>query len=145
MNVNKPIFIASKVKSQSELKQAMAVRHDVFVEEQGIDEHEEYDGLDVSSIQFVVKKAGMIIGTARVRFIAVNCAKIERMAILKPYRKQGAGTMLLLFVLSQIEAPQIILHAQWSAIPFYKNCGFQETNGPFLEAGIKHIKMIKAC
>jgi predicted GNAT family N-acyltransferase len=143
MDVNRPIFIASKVKSQSELKQVMAVRHDVFVKEQGIDEQEEYDGLDDSSTQFVVKTAGMVIGTARVRFIAANCAKIERMAILKPYRKQGVGTMLLLFVLSQIETPQIILHAQWSAIPFYKNCGFQKSNGPFLEAGIKHIKMIK--
>jgi predicted GNAT family N-acyltransferase len=37
----------------------------------------------------------------------------------------------------------VILHAQWTAISFYKACGFEETNGPFFEAGIKHIKMVK--
>ena len=145
MNVKKPIFVASGAKSQSELKQAMAVRHNVFVEEQRIDEREEFDGLDDSSVQFVVKAADEVIGTARVRFVTVNSAKIERMAVLKPYRKQGAGTVLLSFILSHVETSQVILHAQWAAIPFYKTCGFRETNGPFFEAGIKHIKMVKAC
>jgi len=145
MNVKKPIFIASSVKSQSELKQAMAVRHNVFVEEQGIDEREEYDGLDDSSLQFVVKAAGEVIGTARVRFVTKDCAKIERMAILKPYRKQGAGKTILTFILFHVETSQVILHAQWSAVPFYKACGFEESNGPFFEAGIKHVKMAKKC
>ena len=143
MIANKPIFIAGIVESQSDLKQAMAVRHNVFVEEQGIDELEEYDGLDDKSLQFVVKVAGKVIGTARVRYVSVDCAKIERMAILKPFRKQGAGRVLLTFILCHIEASQVMLHAQWTAIPFYKACGFEETNSPFYEAGIKHIKMVK--
>jgi predicted GNAT family N-acyltransferase len=144
MNTTKPIFIAGIVKSPSELKQAMALRHAVFVEEQRIDEQEEYDGLDDSSMQFVVKKAGAVIGTARVRFVTGDCAKIERMAVLKPFRKQGAGKALLTFILTHIEAPQVMLHAQWTAVPFYKACGFKEMSGPFVEAGIKHIKMVKA-
>ena len=143
MDTTKPIFIAGIVKSQSELKQAMALRHVVFVEEQRIDEQEEYDGLDDSSLQFVVKKAGEVIGTARVRFVTGDCAKIERMAVLNPFRKQGAGKALLTFILNNIEAPQVMLHAQWTAIPFYKACGFKEMNGPFVEAGINHIKMVK--
>ena len=144
MNTTKPVFIAGIVKSQSELKQAMALRHAVFVEEQRIDEQEEYDGLDDSSLQFVVKKAGQVIGTARVRFVTGDCAKIERMAVLKPFRKQGAGKALLTFILARVEASQVMLHAQWTAVPFYKACGFKEMNGPFVEAGIKHIKMVKA-
>jgi predicted GNAT family N-acyltransferase len=143
MSVEKPIYIASSVKSKSELKQAMDVRHNVFVEEQGIDERVEYDGLDNSCLQFIVKAAGEVIGTARVRFVTGDCAKIERMAILKPFRKHGAGKALLTFILFQIEASQVILHAQRSAIPFYKACGFEESNGPFFEAGIKHVKMVK--
>jgi predicted GNAT family N-acyltransferase len=98
-----------------------------------------------SSVQFIVKSAGEVIGTARVRFVKIDCAKIERMAVLKTYRKQGAGTTLLSFILSHIETSQVIPHAQWAAIPFYKACGFRETNGPFFEAGIKHIKMVIAC
>ena len=144
MNTTKPIFIAGIVKSPSELKKAMALRQAVFVEEQRIDEQEEYDGLDDSSQQFVVKKAGEVIGTARVRFVTGDCAKIERMAVLKPFRKQGAGKALLTFILARVEASQVMLHAQWTAVPFYKACGFKEMNGPFVEAGIKHIKMVKA-
>jgi predicted GNAT family N-acyltransferase len=143
MNTTKPIFIAGIVKSPSELKQAMALRHVVFVEEQSIDEQEEYDGLDDSSLQFVVKKAGQVIGTARVRFVTGDFAKIERMAVLKVFRKQGAGKTLLTFILAHVEASQVMLHAQWTAVPFYKACGFKEMNGPFVEAGIKHIKMVK--
>ena len=143
MNTTKPIFIAGIVKSPSELKKAMALRQAVFVEEQRIDEQEEYDGLDDSSQQFVVKKAGEVIGTARVRFVTGDCAKIERMAVLKPFRKQGAGKALLTFILARVEASQVMLHAQWTAVPFYKACGFKEMNGPFVEAGIKHIKMVK--
>lgn len=143
MSVEKPIFIASSVISQSELKQAMAVRHKVFVEEQGIDEREECDRLDDSSLQFVVKAGGEVIGTARVRFVTGDCAKIERMAILKPFRKLGAGRTLLTYILFHIEASQVILHARWTAINFYKACGFVETNGPFFEVGIKHVKMVK--
>jgi predicted GNAT family N-acyltransferase len=67
------------------------------------------------------------------------------MSVLKPYRKRGAGTALLSYILSRVETSQVILHAQWAAIPFYKACGFRETNGPFFEAGIKHIKMVKVC
>ena len=143
MNTTKPVFIAGIVKSPSELKQAMALRQAVFVEEQRIDEQEEYDGLDDSSQQFVVKKAGEVIGTARVRFVTGDCAKIERMAVLKPFGKQGAGKALLTFILARVEASQVILHAQWTAVPFYKACGFKEMNGPFVEACIKHIKMVK--
>ena len=143
MNVKTPIFIASSIISQSDMKQAMAVRHNVFVEEQGIDEREEYDGLDDSCLQFVLKLADKVIGTARVRFIPGDYAKVERMAILKPFRKQGAGKTLLTFILFHVEASQVILHAQWTAIPFYKACGFKEINEPFFEAGIKHIKMVK--
>jgi GNAT superfamily N-acetyltransferase len=73
-----------------------------------------------SSVQFIVKSAGEVIGTARVRFVKIDCAKIERMAVLKTYRKQGAGTTLLSFILSHIETSQVIPHAQWAAIPFYK-------------------------
>jgi predicted GNAT family N-acyltransferase len=143
MSVKKSIFIASIVKSQSELKQVMDVRHNVFVDEQGINEDEEYDGLDDSCLQFIVKAADEVVGTGRVRYVTGDCAKIERMAILKPFRKHGAGKALLTFILFHIEASQVILHAQWTAIPFYKACGFVEMKGPFFEAGIKHVKMVK--
>ena len=38
---------------------------------------------------------------------------------------------------------QVFLHAECSAVAFYKSCGFEESGAPFWEADIKQIKMQK--
>ncbi|MCK5593546.1 GNAT family N-acetyltransferase [Candidatus Bathyarchaeota archaeon] len=38
---------------------------------------------------------------------------------------------------------EVVLHAQYSVVAFYKSCGFEELGLPFWEVGIKHIKMQK--
>ena len=139
-------IICKQVANEMELKQAFEVRKLVFIEEQHIPEDEEWDGLDDSAVQFVAKNEDIVIGTARVRFPALDSAKIERMAVLKAFRKQGAGKELLHNIeifLKQKQIPKAVLHAQWTAIPFYRKCGFVQTGKPFYEAEIKHIKMQK--
>jgi len=71
---------------------------------------------------------------------------LERMAVLKHYRRKGIGKEMLLFldgVLKDKQVKQVIIHAQLEVVPFYKLCGFNELGLPFQEAGIKHIKMCK--
>lgn len=118
----------------------------MFIEEQGIPEHEEWDGLDETAVQFVAKIDDKIIGTARLRFPEAGYAKIERMAVLQSFRRQGAGRQILATIeefLRQRCVQEAILHAQWTAIPFYQSCGYIKTGKPFYEAEIKHIKMQK--
>ncbi len=132
------------VTNDSELAGALAVRKQVFIEEQGIAECLEFDGNDGQALQMVVLDRGRVIGTARVLFPATNQAKLERMAILKPFRRQGIGSRLIHLLneeLSQRQVVQVVLHAQCSVAAFYKSCGFEESGSPFWEAGIKHIKM----
>jgi predicted GNAT family N-acyltransferase len=139
-------IICKQVSNALELKQAFEVRKLVFIEEQHIPEDEEWDGLDDSAVQFVAKDEDRVIGTARVRFPAPDSAKIERMAVLKAFRKHGAGRGILHNIeifLKQKQISQVVLHAQWKAIPFYRKCGFVKTGKPFYEAEIKHIKMQK--
>ena len=45
--------------------------------------------------------------------------------------------------LSDDSVEDVILHAQYSVVDFYRSCGFRETGEPFIEADIKHIKMEK--
>jgi len=132
------------VASDRELKEAIEVRKKVFVEEQGVPEDMELDGLDSQALHMVVKDEERVIGTARVMFLPDRQAKIERMAILKPVRRKGIGRGIISFLNKELknkQVKQVILHSQYSAVGFYKSCGFEESGLPFFEAGIKHIKM----
>ncbi len=132
------------VASDRELKGAFEVRRQVFVEEQGISEDIELDDYDREALHMVVKDGEKIIGTARVLFLAANQAKLERMAILKPFRRKGIGSRIIAFLNEELrnrQINQVFLHAQYPVVAFYKSCGFKESGSPFLEAGIRHIKM----
>jgi predicted GNAT family N-acyltransferase len=134
------------VENDSELREAFEVRRVVFVEEQGVTEDIEYDGFDYEALQMVVKEEDKIIGTARVRFLAPSKAKIERMALLKPFRRRKIGSGIMSFLDSELRmryVGHVILHAQYSVIAFYESCGYCTTGSPFWEAGIKHIAMEK--
>ena len=128
------------------MQQAFEVRRQVFVREQGISEDLVFDGHDREALHMVVKDGERVIGSARVQFLTDNQAKLERMAVLKRYRRKGIGREMLLFldtVWKDKQVQQIIIHAQLEVVPFYKLCGFDEVGLPFREAGIKHIEMRK--
>ncbi len=134
------------VRGKKELLEAFEVRRQVFVREQGISESVELDEHDGQALHVLVTMGARAIGTARVLFLAANLAKIERMAVLKPFRRRGIGRKIIAFLEAELKnkgISQEILHAQYAAIPFYESCGFQAVGPPFREAGIKHIKMQK--
>jgi len=129
-----------------ELQEAFEVRRHVFVREKGISEDLVFDEHDREALHMVVKDGEKVIGSARVQFLTDNQAKLERMAILKRYRRRGIGRDMLLFldaVWKGKQVQQVIIHTQFEVVPFYKLCGFDEFGSPFREAGIKHIKMRK--
>ena len=126
------------------LESAFAVRNQVFVEEQGISEDLTFDDHDEEALHMVVKDGERVIGTARVLFPAANQAKLERMAILRPFRRRGIGRGVISFLNNELRSrhvAQVVLHAQYEVVAFYRSCGFEESGLPFMEAGIKHVKM----
>jgi len=134
------------VDNESELKDALRIRRQVFVTEQNVPPNLEYDEEDRTALHMVVKDGGKTIGTARVLFLSHNQAKLERLAVLKPFRRRGIGSGIISFLEKELKnhgVKKVILHAQYRTIAFYKSCGYQETGTPFWEAGIKHIKMQK--
>ncbi len=122
-----------------------ALRHKVFVEEQGvpvaleIDEHDE-----TNAHHIMVLDGDSVIGTARLCQFG-DVAKIQRVAVAKSARGQGLGRQL---VKSLIETARqravgkfIALDAQTHATRFYQSMGFEITGEPFDDAGIEHIHM----
>lgn len=133
------------VENEAELQGAHEVRRQVFVLEQGIAADLVFEGAaSGDEIDVVVKNQEAVIGTARVVFPAGATAKLERMAVLPEFQGKGIGRDIIEFLHGELKrrgVKHLILHAQYQVSLFYKSCGFEETGGPFQEAGIKHIKM----
>ena len=137
-------FSYKLVENENELRGAFEVRRRVFVDEQGIAEELDFDGNDGKALQMVVKDGAEVVGTARVRFLDAKQAKLERMAVLDGFRRMGIGREITGFLIEELrnrQVEQVVLHAQYSVVAFYKSCGFEESGLPFWEVGIKHIKM----
>jgi predicted GNAT family N-acyltransferase len=129
-----------------QLQEAFEVRRQVFAREQGISEDLVFDEHDKGAVHMVVKDGERVVGSARVRFLGDSQAKLERMAVLKRYRRRGIGREMLVFldaVWKDKQVQQVMIHAQLEVVPFYKSCGFDPVGPHFQEAGIKHTKMRK--
>ena len=119
-----------------------SIRRDVFVKEQNISEKIEFDDESVDATYFIAQYEDILVGTARYRFTGFGI-KLERFAVLKPFRNLGVGKKLALYILNSIKDEKVIyLHAQESVIDFYSKLGFKRIGSQFFEAQIPHQKMI---
>ena len=136
-----------QISSPADLDTAFTIRRTVFVEEQRVDEREEYDEYETISHHFLAWSEGVPCGTARWRRTSYG-VKMERFAVLAPYRGRGVGKALVRAVLNDVFQQQpepiesIYLHAQLSAMPLYTSFGFVAIGAQFEEAGIQHYKMV---
>lgn len=117
------------------------IRRQVFIEEQHVPEELEWDGLDTGAIHILAGPAAAIpCATGRL----LQTGQIGRMAVLPGYRGQGLGGLVLaelLNIAANSGMQEVFLHAQASAIPFYRRHGFRAAGDPFTEAGIAHQLM----
>ena len=117
------------------------IRRQVFIEEQDVPEQMEWDEYDESSKHYLAALENKVVAVARLK----PDGQLGRMAVLTEYRNQGIGSALLRFILQDIKNKKpikIYLHAQVSAINFYKKQGFIEHGEIFYEADIPHRKML---
>ncbi|MBF2064180.1 MAG: GNAT family N-acetyltransferase [Calothrix sp. C42_A2020_038] len=132
--------------SSEEFQAIQEIRKVVFQKEQGVEADLDFDGKDETSDQLIASLNGNFIGTARIRYIDINIAKIERLAVLKPARGYGIGKQLMLQALEIIRSkniPEVIIHAQEYIKSLHEQLGFEQEGDVFEEAGIRHVKMRK--
>ena len=140
-------YYIHKVSNASEQRQALTVRHDVFVVEQNVPSEEEFDAFEDLAVHFVALDAGgQGCGAARWR-ITADGVKLERFAVSKSHRGKGVGRDLVHAVLDDIASHhkarqmQHYLYAQVYAIPFYARFGFVPYGERFNECNIEHQAM----
>ena len=131
------------ISQTSDLETCFALRRVVFIDEQGVPEHEEIDDLDPLSLHLLAVDAGTPVGTARI-YIADGIAKIGRVCVLKSHRGKGLGAALIRAALevSKGKANTAKLGAQLHALGFYEALGFTATGPVYDDAGIDHRDMV---
>ena len=128
------------------------IRRTVFIDEQGVSPEEEWDNLDQDDsckhlLAYVTSKPENkpeYLGTARI----LSNGQIGRVCILKSYRNQGIGKLLvqaaMLLGFNNNQNPlknTLFLYAQVTSLHFYERLGFESEGEIFLDAGIEHKKM----
>ena len=128
-----------------ELKFVFAIREQVFVQEQQVPRHEEYDEFEDTAHHYLALYNGQPCGTARWRKTDKG-VKLERFAVLSEFRNNQIGAAILQRVLADVKARTkagpIYLHAQLPAMRLYERAGFAKQGELFLECDIEHYKMV---
>jgi predicted GNAT family N-acyltransferase len=121
-----------------------AVRRAVFIDEQGIDEAEEWDAADHTCVHYLAGDEAAPLGTARL-IARGSEAKIGRVAVMPQARGSGLGRQIMNHLLAEAKSAGFsaaVLEAQVSVIPFYERLGFV-AEGPAYDdgSGILHRVM----
>ncbi|MCT8090373.1 GNAT family N-acetyltransferase [Acinetobacter kookii] len=119
---------------------AKLIREQVFIQEQHIPVEEEWDAQDAVALHFVVYDQAQPIATARL----LQNHSLGRVAVLKAYRGQGIGKLLMLEMIQQAKHEQrkfLKLSSQVHAMQFYAGLGFMVQGEQYLDCGIPHIDM----
>lgn len=146
-------IVIKPVENEGELFQALAIREIVFIEEQSVPESLERDADDAKAYHVLALAKGHAIGTGRLVELPEAPAgetgrwgRVGRMAVLQAERKSGIGSKLLSALESEARKRKlagIMLHAQLSAMEFYKRHGYEPHGAVFEEAGMPHLEMKK--
>ncbi len=135
-------IIKFKSSDVEHFSKACQIRQLVFVEEQQVDAKDEFDEFEDESTHYLIYSGQIEVATARWRATSKGI-KLERFAVLKAYRGQGFGEEVLKAVLQDVLPlnQTIYLHAQVSALDFYKKNHFESVGDMFLECNIEHYLM----
>ena len=114
------------------------VRRSVFIVEQQVPEHLEWDEADSNCVHAIAEdESGNPIATGRL----LEDGHIGRIAVLAEWRSRGVGAALfeyLIGVADQRGHRELLLNAQTHALGFYARYGFVPVGAEFIEAGIAH-------
>lgn len=124
---------------------AMKVRKEVFVDEQGF--HDEFDDIDEIADHYLLYVDGEIAGCCRV-FPSKDKGKytLGRLAIRKQYRGKSYGSLIMSKVedwLKNNKIQTLELSAQVRVRSFYESLGYIASGEEYLDENCPHIHMEK--
>ena len=135
---------AFRIRVTRDIDTCRALRREVFIEEQGVSEADEVDGLDDTAIHLLAHAGDTPTGTARL-LLKGEVGKIGRVCVLASARGSGLGAALIRAALDELRRQPGVtsahLGAQSHATGFYEKLGFRVVGDEFIDAGIPHREM----
>jgi ElaA protein len=132
-----------KITETLETQTCYALRHTVFVDEQGYSAEGEVDELDVLCKHLLAIDGDTPVATARV-YLTGGTGKIGRVCVLKSHRGTGLGADLIRAAVDLAMgegAGRAILGAQVQAEGFYAKLGFASFGDVYEDEGEPHQMM----
>ncbi|HEU4965727.1 MAG TPA: GNAT family N-acetyltransferase [Bacilli bacterium] len=139
-----------RITNDEQVQQGLAIRREVFIEEQEVPEELEIDELEqVATHVLAYDETGTPVATGRIiPYENGTAGKMQRIAVLKSTRTGGYGRAVMAHLEQigrELGYDKFVLEAQTHAEGFYHKLGYRTVSPePFLEAGIWHVKMEKA-
>ncbi|MCQ4086058.1 GNAT family N-acetyltransferase [Saccharibacillus sp. JS10] len=138
------------VENESQLQRCLAIRREVFIEEQQVPEEleiDEYDVIGSATSHVLVTDSEQDMATGRLTKYPDGSAKMQRIAVRSAYRGTGLGRVLVQAMeqaATAIGCQRSVLDSQCHAEGFYRSLGYRTLPGePFYDAGILHVRMEK--
>ena len=131
------------ISGTEDLSEPFAIRREVFIDEQGCPEAEEYDEFDVQAMHLVVYIDEVPAATGRIWHDGKSL-RIGRLAVKKKFRGQKIGDLalrLLIYKAFSSGAQTLEISAQTYIMPLYAKFGFKAYGEEFIEAGRPHMAM----
>jgi predicted GNAT family N-acyltransferase len=122
---------------------ALALRKEVFVNEQHVPLDEELDAADLTSTHVVALVEGDVVGTLRIIFLPAH-AKIGRLVVRRDMRGRGIAAAMMAWAMDLARArgeTRFYLAAQVDKLGFYERFGFAAFGDEFPDGGLPHRAM----
>ncbi len=127
-----------------DIEACVALRLQVFVDEQGVAFDEEMDDLDDQAVHMIARDGDANVATARI-LINGDVGRIGRVCVVKSHRGTGLGAELMEAAIAELRSrsavKKLLLSSQSYAIPFYERFGLVPVGEDFDDAGIPHRNM----
>ncbi|WP_426401832.1 GNAT family N-acetyltransferase [Mammaliicoccus lentus] len=134
------------VENDKEKNDALNIRKEVFVKEQGVALEAEIDKFEDIAKHVILYHENQPAAVGRYRAHEDGLAKVERVAVLKPFRSFGYGKDVMNFINEKAKEDGFIgtaLNGQSHAKVFYEKLGYKAEGKEFLEENIPHFYMKK--
>jgi predicted GNAT family N-acyltransferase len=138
---------SARVATDADWPEVAALRHRVFVLEQGVPAELERDDADATAVHALSRDDdGRVLATGRLLLDAAGPGRavIGRMATEPAARGRGHGAAVLAVLQREAAArgqSEVELHAQVTALRFYERAGYAVVGEEYEEVGIAHVTM----
>ena len=148
LDPGRPTVVCAPARSAEELARSRAIRHDVFVVEQGLfagsdlDEHDRRE----STICLLGYCDGVPAGSVRLYELDPDSGlwQGDRLAVLPRFRASGVGPPLVRSAVATAGAlggREMVAHIQLPNVSFFSRLGWSPDGGTEIYVGLPHQKM----